>query len=100
MAIQSSVLAWRLPMDRRDWWATVHRVEKSRTRLNTHTSFHTCQCRRLPEMQEEMQFQSLGGDDPLEEEMATPCSTLVWRVPWTEEPDGVQSMGSHRVRHN
>ena len=38
--------------------------------------------------------QSLGGDDPLEEEMATLSSTLAWRIPWTEEAGGLQSMGS------
>ena len=32
--------------------------------------------------------------------MATPCSTLAWRIPWTEEPGGLQSLGSHRVGHN
>ena len=38
--------------------------------------------------------QSLGQEDPLEEEMATHSSILAWRIPWTEEPDGLQSMGS------
>ena len=42
----------------------------------------------------------LGGEDPLEEEMAIQCSILVWEIPWTEEPGGLQSMGSQRVRHN
>ena len=40
---------------------------------------------------------SLGREDPLEEEMATHCSMLAWRIPWTEEPGGLQSMGSQRV---
>ena len=43
-----------------------------------------------------MLFQSLGWEDPLEEGMATDSSILVWRTPWTEEPSGVQSMGSQR----
>ena len=43
---------------------------------------------------------SLDGDDPLEEGMATHSSTLAWRIPWTEEPGGLQSIGSQRVRHN
>ena len=43
--------------------------------------------------------QSLGWDDPLEKEMATHSSVLAWRIPWTEEPGGLQSMGSQRVRH-
>jgi len=42
---------------------------------------------------------SLGREDPLEEEMATHCSILAWRIPRMEEPGGLQSMGSHRVRH-
>ena len=49
---------------------------------------------------QEMQLPSLGGEDPLEEEMATHSSTLAWRIPWTEEPGGLQSMGSQRVGHN
>ena len=47
-----------------------------------------------------MQVRSLVWKDPLEEEMATHSSILVWRVPWTEEPGGLQSMGSQRVGHN
>ena len=41
-----------------------------------------------------------GSEDPLEEEMATHSSTLAWRIPWMEEPGGLQSMGSQRVRHS
>ena len=44
--------------------------------------------------------QSLGQEDPLEKEMATHSSVLSWRIPWTEEPGGLQSMGSQRVEHN
>ena len=43
---------------------------------------------------------SLGWEDPLEKEMATHSSILIWRIPWTEEPDGLQSLGSQRVRHD
>ena len=43
---------------------------------------------------------SLGGEDPLEEGMATHSSILAWRIPWTEEPGGLQSMGSQRVGHD
>ena len=49
---------------------------------------------------EEMLLQSLGWEDPLEEEMATHSSILAWRIPWTEEPGGLQSMGSQRVGHD
>ena len=45
-----------------------------------------------------MRVQSLGWQDPLEEGKATHSSVLVWRIPWAEEPGGLQSMGSHRVR--
>ena len=45
-----------------------------------------------------MWVQSLGREDPLEEGLATHSSVLVWRIPWAEEPGGLQSMGSHRVR--
>ena len=47
-----------------------------------------------------MWTRSLGGEDPLEEEMATHSSILAWRIPWTEEPGGIQSMESQRVRHD
>ena len=46
---------------------------------------------------QEMQVRSLGREDPLEEGMATHSSILTWRIPWIEEPDGLQSMGSQRV---
>ena len=45
-------------------------------------------------------FQSLGWEDPLEKEMATHFSILAWRIPWTEELGGLQSMGSQRVGHD
>ena len=43
---------------------------------------------------------SLGQEDPLEKEVATPSSTLAWKISWTEEAGGLQSMGSQRVRHD
>ena len=46
------------------------------------------------------QVRSLDQEDCLEKEMATHSSTLAWRIPWTEEPGGLQSMGSQRVRHD
>ena len=67
-------------MDRGAWWATVHGVTKSQTRLSDFTfTFH---------------FHAL------EKEMATHSNTLAWRIPWTEEPGGLQSMGSLRVGHD
>ena len=47
-----------------------------------------------------MQAQSLGGEDALEEGMATHSSILIWRIPWTEEPGGLQSIGLQRVGHD
>ena len=68
------------PMDGGAWWAAVHGVAKSRTWLSDLTfTFH---------------FHAL------EKEMATHSSVLAWRIPGTWEPDGLPSMGSHRVRHD
>ena len=53
----------------------------------------------LPVMQE-TRVQSLGWGDHLEKGMETHCSILAWRIPWTEEPGGLQSMGSQTVGHN
>ena len=67
------------PMDGGAWWAAVHGVAKCPTQLSDFTfTFH---------------FHAL------EEEMATHSSVLAWRIPGTEEPDGLPSMGSYRVGH-
>ena len=49
---------------------------------------------------QETRVQSLGWEDPLKKEMAAHSSVLAWKIPWTEEPGGLQSMGSQRVRHD
>ena len=68
------------PMDRGAWWAAVHGVAQSQTRLSDFTfTFH---------------FHAL------EEEMATHSSVLAWRIPGTAGPGGQPSMGSHRVGHD
>ena len=68
------------PMDGGAWWAAVHGVARSQTRLSDFTfTFH---------------FQAL------EKEMATHSSILAWRIPGTGEPVGLPSMGSHRVGHD
>ena len=55
--------------------------------------------KNLPAVQE-TKVQFLGWEDPLKKEMATDFSTLAWRIPWTEEPGRLQSMGLQRVRHD
>ena len=68
------------PMDQGAWWAAVHGVAKTQTRLSDFTftfQFHA-----------------------LEKEMATHSRILAWRIPGTEEPGGLPSMGSHRVGHD
>ena len=68
------------PMDGGAWWAAVHGVAKSRTRLSDFTftlHFHA-----------------------VEKDMATHSSVLAWRIPGTGEPGGLLSMGSHRIRHD
>ena len=67
-------------MDGGAWWAIVHRVEKSWTQLSDFTFTFHC--------------------DALEKEMATHSSILAWRIPGTEEPGGLPSIGSHRVGHD
>ena len=49
---------------------------------------------------QETQARSLGREDPLEKEMATHSNIFAWRIPWTEEPDGLQTIGSQRVGHD
>ena len=70
---------------------------------NTHirkmTSLVAQTVKRLPAMQE-TRVRFLGREDPLEKEMAINSSTLAWKIPWTEEPDRLQPMGSQRVGHD
>ena len=86
------------------WWSacTWHLYIKDQ---NTHfwgggwASLVAQRIKRLPAMRE-TRVRSLGWEDPLEKEMATQSTTLAWRIPWTEEPGGLQSTGSQRVGHN
>ena len=71
---------------------------KGRTRI-TEASLVAQLVKNLPVMQETW-VQLLGWEDPLEESTATHSSILTWRIPWTEEPARMQSMGSQRVGHD
>ena len=86
------------PSDGGAWWAAVYGVAQSRTRLkrlssSSRASLVAQRVKHLPAMQE-TQVRFLGWEDPLEKEMATHSSTLAWKIPWTEEPGRLQSMGS------
>ena len=63
-------------------------------------TFLVVQLVKNPPAMQETQVQSLGWEDPLERGMATHSSILAWRIPGTEEPGGLQSMGSQKVRHD
>ena len=65
-----------------------------------HSAFLVAQMVRSPPAIQETRVQSLGHEDPLEKGMATPSSILAWRILWTEEPDGLESTGLPRVRHD
>ena len=66
---------------------------------NRHASLVAQTVRHLPAMWE-TRIRFLGREDPLEKEMAIHSSTLAWKIPWTEEPDRLQSMGSQRIGHD
>ena len=101
-------------MDREAWWATVHGVTKSlsllplpKTRIISSPSEYQWieaslvaqRVKRLPATQETW-VRFLGREDPLEKEMATHSSTLAWKIPWTEKPGRLHSMGLQRVGHD
>ena len=81
-------------MDRGAWWATVHEVSKSQTGLSDFTFTFDVAKEAIKGNTAKQ------GADPLKEEMATHSSILAWRIPWTEEPGGLQSMGLQRVGHD
>ena len=66
---------------------------------NHYDGFHCSSVKNLPAVQE-TQVQSLGWEGSLEKEMPTHSSILAWKISWTEEPGGLQSMGSQRVGHD
>ena len=61
--------------------------------FNTNVDFPGGSVVKNPPVKQETQVRSLGGEDPLEEGVATHSSILAWRIPWTEEPGGLQSIG-------
>ena len=125
MATHSSIPAWKIPWtEERDWlqtmvlqrvrcdwactstqWLSMHEHAPQHlyfklriTILSIKYSLVAKRLKCLPAMRETWVW-SLGREDPLEKEMATHSSSLAWRIPWIEEPGGVQSMGSQRVGH-
>ena len=85
------ILLGQMPV--RKWGGRPGKFRNSRASLVVRT------VKNLPAMQE-TQVQSLGQNDPLEKKMATLSSILAWRIPYTEGPGGLQSMGSQRVGHD
>ena len=91
-------------MDGGAWWAAVHGVAQSRTRLkqisssSSRVSLVAQLVKNTPAIQE-TRVRLLGQKDPLQKGMAPHSRSLVWEIPWTEEPGGLQSMGLQRVRH-
>ena len=115
MATCSGILAWEIPWTEEPGGPQSVELQ-SQTRLSEHeppfmvtaqncsglerhSSLVAQRLKRLPGMWE-TQVQSLSWEDPLEKAMATHSSTPAWRIPWTEEPGGLQSMGLQRVGHD
>ena len=94
-----------IQMERTDAWTQCGAGEAE---MNWKIRFGTCilpsfpggSMVKHPPVKQEMTIQSLGWEDPLEKEMATHSSSLAWKIPWTEEPGGLQSKGSQRVEHD
>ena len=97
MATHSSILAWRIPWTEET--GGLQGCKEQDTSEEIRASLVAQRVKHLPTMRE-TRVQSLGQEDPLEKEMATHSSTLAWRIPWMEEPGGLQSTGSQRVRHD
>ena len=111
MATHSSTLAWKIP-----WMEKPGRLQSVRSQRVGHDWATSLQLqgilifilsfpghsvvKNLPANAKDLQVWSLGWEDPLEKEMATNSSILVWEIPWTEEPGGLPSKGSQRVRHD
>ena len=106
MATHSSINAWRIPQTEEPGGLgpqcckqsdTTSATQRAHTHTHTHTKYQAplvgWTVNNLPAIQQS-QVQSLGWEDPLEKGMVTHSSILAWRIPWTEEPGGLQFMGS------
>ena len=96
-----------LPMNIQDWFPLgLTGLNSLCTHTHTHTHMYMYRASLVAQMVNhlpgmwETQVRPLGWEDPLEKEMATHSSTLTWKIPWSEEPGRLQTMGSLRVRHN
>ena len=96
-----------LPMNIQDWFPLgLTGLNSLCTHTHTHTYMYMYRASLVAQMVNhlpgmwETQVRPLGWEDPLEKEMATHSSTLTWKIPWSEEPGRLQTMGSLRVRHN
>ena len=115
MAMHSNILAWKIPWTeepgrpqsmvsqrvRHDWAINTHTAWWFDLHIlwNNWASLVAQLEKNLPAVQETW-VRSLGWKDPLAKEMATHSSILAWKIPWTEEPGGLQSMGSQRVGYD
>ena len=100
IATHSSILAWRIT-----WMEEAGRLQSMGSQKLDTTKWLNwtelvAQMVKNPPAMWETWVRSLGWEDPLEEDMATHSSILAWRIPWTEEPGELQSIGSERVGHD
>ena len=90
------------------WSPTIRSSSQAMALLRTSLLFGSTQPRaslvaqpvKIPPAMQETWVQSLGWEDALEKGMATPCSILAWRIPWTEAPGGLQSIGLQSIGHD
>ena len=104
MTTHASILAWKIPWTEEPGGLQSTRLKQLKRLSSSSTvnlaSQATLVVKNLPASAGDIRMQvlSLGREDPLEEGMATHSSILAWKIPWTEKPGGLQSMGSQRVQ--
>ena len=92
---------WEMVKDREPWWAAVHRIAKDQTGLSDQQQQAQMSIAFIKQLLSASSSRiQCGLISCLEKAMAPHSSTLVWKIPWMEEPGRMQSMGSRRVRHN